>query len=164
MTGQQICECRFCGRDNLTPQGHKSHETYCDENPNKGIPYDKQEELGVLEGTGSSESKEAPPDHPNPDQSVSDSATLPSVETLSPSKKQGEPATDGGEPDECPLCGADVLDAGEAKAEYTSQVEKPNPKAVLAYKLADWTCTARDCGAVWGDDKEPVTMEKVVNA
>lgn len=44
-TVMRVCECRFCGRDNLTPQGIKMHETYCDDNPHPGIAPEQQAEL-----------------------------------------------------------------------------------------------------------------------
>lgn len=163
MTGQPVMSCRFCDRDDLTPQGHKSHETHCDENPNPGISYDKQREMGLLE----SQEEAAEPDQPNPDQSVSDgpSSGLPSVETLSGGKSQSETATDGGERS-CPICGgSDVLDASEAKADYIEAVEKPMGRAVLAYELAEWTCGDMSCAALWGAEyEEPLTMKEVVEA
>lgn len=171
MTGQPIMECRFCERDDLTPQGHKSHETHCDENPNPGISYQQQKELGILDEDSRKE-EATPDDHPNPDQGVSaeSSDRLPDVESLSPNKNGGgpttEPVTDGGEPSECPICGGDdVTEAKEAKADYLGAVENPHPKAVLAYELADWTCRAPECAALWGEEyHEPLTMEEVVNA
>lgn len=160
--------CRFCGRDDLTPQGHTSHETHCDDNPNPGIPYAQQKELGILE---SQEGAGTPEGHPNPDQSVSQpSGGLPDVETLSPDKSPpGSPEsalTDGGEVAECPICeGADVLDAADAKAEYIDAVEHPNPKAVLGYELAEHACADPECAALWGEKfHEPLPMQEVVNA
>jgi hypothetical protein len=163
MTGQPVMECRFCGRDDLTPQGHKSHETYCDENPNRGIPYDKQDELDLLE----SKEEAVEPDHPNPDQSVSDESGsgLPSVEKLSGSKSTRAAATDGGS-ESCPVCGTEeVTAAKEAKEDYIGAVEHPNPKAVLAYELAESACREPECSALWGPKyDEPLTMREVVNA
>lgn len=155
-------DCRFCDRDDLTPQGHKSHETYCEENPNRGISYDKQAEMDLLD-----EKQEATePERPNPDQSVSGTDSgLPSVETLSGGKSEPKPVTDGGEPS-CPICeGDDVLDAGEQKEAYIGEVDHPNARAVLAYNLAEWTCADPDCAALWGDKyDEPLTMKEVVEA
>jgi hypothetical protein len=48
----RVCECQFCDRSDLTPQGHRSHVTWCDENPHPGIHPEKQAELrekGVLD-------------------------------------------------------------------------------------------------------------------
>lgn len=155
-------ECRFCDRSDLTPQGHKSHETHCDENPNPEIPYDKQAEMDLLEKEETAESG-----HPNPDQSVSEGSDpgLPSVETLSGGKSEPETATDGGNRT-CPLCGSgDVLDASEAKAGYIDAVEKPNPKAVHGYELADAACQNPECAALWGEKyDEPLPMSAVINA
>lgn len=156
-------DCRFCDKDDLTPQGHKSHETHCDENPNPGIPYDQQKELGILE----SEEEAASDPHPNPDQSVSKgSEGLPDVETLSPDKSATQkPATDGGTR-ECPICdGEDVIDAAEAKAGYIDAVDQPNPKAVLGYELADSACQNPECAALWGEKyDEPLPMDRVISA
>lgn len=162
---QRVCTCRFCGRDDLTPQGHKSHETHCDDNPNPGIPYDQQKELGILE---SHEGADELDEHPNPDQSVSadSSSGLPSVETLGPDKSPSENvATDGGT-QECPLCGSDdVLDASESKEAYIDAVDQPHPKAVLGYELAEHSCQNPECAALWGEKyHEPLPMEEVVNA
>lgn len=165
MTGQPLCECRFCGRDDLSPQGHRSHETHCDENPNPGVPYDQQQELGLLE---SQEGAEADP-RPNPDQSVSSEGSgLPPVERLSAansSQGSGQAVTDGGSR-KCPLCGCDdVLDADDAKAEYIDRTDAPNPKAVLGYELADHACQEPACAALWGEKyDEPLPMKAVVNA
>jgi len=163
----RVCECRFCGKDDLTPQGHPSHETWCDENPNPGIPYDKQEELDLLEDNTQQEG-DGSAEHPNPDQSVSSPTEgLPSVEKLAPDKSvpETEVATDGGN-DECPLCGHDeVLEAADAKEEYIEAVDTPNPKAVLAYELADRACQNPPCAALWGEKyDEPLPMEAVVSA
>ncbi len=158
-------ECRFCDRDDLTPQGHKSHETHCSENPNPGVPYDVQKDLGLLESKEGTE----PDDHPNPDQSVSaeSSSGLPSVERLGPDKNTNptEAVTDGGKK-ECPLCGHDdVLEAEDAKVAYIEAVEKPNPKAVLGYELADHACQNPECAALWGEKyEEPLPMSVVIAA
>ena len=169
MTAQPVMTCRFCGRDDLSPQGHKSHETHCDENPNPGIPHDRQKELGILEGTtrqNGRKSRGTQPDQSNPDQSADSSGGLPSVETLSGSKNQGEPATDGGEPDSCPVCrGSTVMGAADAKESYTDEAAYPHPRAVLAYELARWTCEKPDCAALWGPEyDEPLTMSEVMEA
>jgi len=164
-TGQPKLSCRWdgCERDDLSPQGHKSHETHCDHNPNPGISYTQQQDLGLLD----EEERATPNGGPNPDQSVSEpSGGLPSVERLSPDKNPTEKvATDGGK-SECPLCGhGDVLDAAEAKTEYVEAVEKPHPKAVLGYELADQACQNPECAALWGEKyHEPLPMEEVVNA
>lgn len=164
MSVQRVCTCRWCGKDDLTPQGHKSHETHCDDNPNPGIPYDQQKDLGLLESQEGAE----PDDHPNPDQSVSNESPggLPSVETLGPDKSPtSKVATDGGER-ECPLCGHDdVIDASEAKAAYVEAVEMPNPKAVLGYELAESACQNPECAALWGPKyAEPLPMDAVISA
>lgn len=166
----RVCTCRFCGRDDLTPQGHPEHERWCEDNDNRGIPYEKQKELGIL-GEGANDAD----DHPNPDQSVSagsSAPSLPDVETLAGNKTPGEggrATTDGGEPSppsECPLCGHDdVIDAERAKSAYVEEADRPNPKAVLGYELADWTCNDPDCAALWGEKyHEPLPMVEVVNA
>jgi hypothetical protein len=52
MAGLRICECQFCNRNNLTPQGLRSHQVWCDENPYPGIHPDRQQELreqGILD-------------------------------------------------------------------------------------------------------------------
>lgn len=164
MTGQPLCECRFCGRDDLSPQGHGSHETHCDENPNPGVPYDQQKDLGLLE---SQEGADTDP-RPNPDQSDSaeGSAGLPPVERLAAVNSSSEDvATDGGER-VCPLCGSEgVMDADDAKAEYIDRTDRPNPKAVLGYELADHACQEPACAALWGEKyEEPLPMKAVVNA
>lgn len=41
----RICECRFCDRADLTPQGLRMHQRWCDENPHQGIAPAKQDEL-----------------------------------------------------------------------------------------------------------------------
>lgn len=162
MTGQRICTCRFCGRDDLTPQGHQSHETHCDENPNPGVPYAQQKDLGILE-----EEAHEPDDDPNPYQSVSDDSSggLPDVETLSSEKNAQDAVADGGTR-ECPICGHDeVLDAGEAKSAYIDAVDQPNPKAVLGYELADHACQNPECAALWGERyDEPLPMSVVLDA
>lgn len=159
MTGQAIT-CRFCGRDDLSARGLTSHETHCDENPNPGIAPAKQKELGILES-------EAPDEEPNPDQSVSaaSSGGLPSVETLSGNKNSPERVADGGERS-CPCCDSDdVLDATDAKTAYIEAVEKPNPRAVLAYELAEHACQNPDCAALWGPKyDEAIPMREVVEA
>lgn len=172
MSGAQVCTCRFCGRDDLTPQGHKSHETHCDDNSNPGIPYDQQKQLGILDESQKEGADETPDETPNPDQSVSASSSgggLPPVQTLSGGKNtsQTDPvATDGSEPESCPLCGHDdVLPASEAKEAYIEAVDQPNPKAVLGYELADLSCQNPQCAALWGEKyEEPLPMEAVVNA
>lgn len=48
----RVCECEFCGRDDLSPQGLRGHQQWCDENPHPGVPPAKLEELreqGVLD-------------------------------------------------------------------------------------------------------------------
>lgn len=48
----RICQCRFCDRDDLTPQGVRMHEQWCDENPLPGIDAATQDDLrrrGVLD-------------------------------------------------------------------------------------------------------------------
>lgn len=165
MTGQPIMECRFCGRDDLTPQGHKSHETHCDENPNPGIPYDQQQQLDLIE---SQEGARNTDESPNPDQSVAGSSEgLPSVKKLGERKNDdvNEPVADGGER-QCPLCGHDdVLEAADAKEAYISAVDKPHPKAVLGYELADWACQNPECAALWGSKyHEPLPMDAVISA
>lgn len=158
-------ECRFCGRDDLSPQGHASHETHCDENPNPGVPFEQQKQLGILE----SQEEAASDDHPNPDQSVSEGSSegLPDVDTLGPGKNspKEEAVTDGGE-DRCPICDHDdVLDAAEAKEKYIDAVEMPNPRAVLGYELAEKACQNPECAALWGPKyDEPLPMDVVVNA
>lgn len=172
MTGQRICACRWdgCPRDDLTPQGHKSHETHCDHNPNPGISYDDQQKLGLDDGP---QAGGTPDGHPNPDQRADSSGGLPPVETLAGKKNPNESATqvatDGGTrsvPSSCPLCGADdVLDAGDAKSAYVDAVDRPNPKAVLGYELADYACNQPACAALWGEEyHEPLPMSEVVNA
>lgn len=168
MTGTAICTCRFCGQDKK-PQGIKSHETWCDENDNPGIAYDKQKELGILDESSEVEAESG--DNPNPHQSVSESPNqLPNVETLSPDKSPSQPdkeaLTDGGKPSECPCCeGSEVWEASEAKEWYKGEVDKPNGRAILAYELAEWNCKDPDCAALWGGDyDEALTMEAVMNA
>jgi len=127
-----------------------------------------QEEMDLLDETEGA----GPSERPNPDQSVSNSdGGLPSVETLSPDKNQSpteQPATDGGKPESCPLCDhSEVMQASAAKAEYCGapEVEKPNPKAVLAYELADWACLNPECAGLWGAEyHEPLPMSAVVEA
>lgn len=36
-----IWECRYCG-DCFTSRGLSTHEQWCDENPNPGVPPDRQ--------------------------------------------------------------------------------------------------------------------------
>lgn len=51
-TALRICSCRFCDRDDLTPQGLQQHQRWCDENPRPGVTPEKQDELrekGVLD-------------------------------------------------------------------------------------------------------------------
>lgn len=114
-------------------------------------------ELGILE------TKE-PSNGTNPHQSDSaPSDRLPSVETLSGDKNPT--ATDGGERS-CPCCGTDdVLDAAKAKSAYIDAVENPNPRAVLAYELAEHSCQNPDCAALWGPKyDEAIPMQEVVDA
>lgn len=159
MTGQATISCRFCGRDDLSARGLTSHETHCDENPNPGISPSQQKDLGILD-------EGATNDHPNPDQSASGTSSgLPDVETLSGGKSTPEPVTDGGDR-ECPCCGtSDVLDAADAKESYIEAVDRPNPRAVLAYELAEHACQNPECAALWGPKyDEAVPMDQVVNA
>lgn len=174
MTDTAVCTCRWEECDETkTPQGIKSHETHCDHNPRPGVPYDQQEDLGLLDDDAGAE----PTDEPIPDQSDSaePAGGLPPASTLEPDVKSGvTAATDGGtgqhEPEECPLCGHEsVTDAETAKAEYLEAVdekdEKANGRVVLAYELADWTCDDMECAGVWGAKyNEPLTMAEVLAA
>jgi hypothetical protein len=48
----RVCSCEFCDRDDLTPQGVREHQRWCDENPYPGVSPEKQEELrekGVID-------------------------------------------------------------------------------------------------------------------
>lgn len=166
-----LCACRFCGQDK-TPQGIRSHEQYCEDNPHPGVPYEFQEERGLLDEDAEKEGA-GPEPSSNPDQSAeSGSGRLPDRSTLPAGKSEGEGGspdpsrTDGGNPGECPLCGGtDVLAADDALREYLDAVDSPNPKAVLGYKLADHACADPDCAALWGEEYvEPLPMEAVVNA
>lgn len=162
MSGQQILSCHFCDRDDLTPQGHGEHERWCDENPNPGIAVAQQRELDILEEGGPDSGST-----PNPDQGH-DSAPdgLPSVtEMAGPDNSTGK-ATDGGEPQTCPLCDhSEVMSAAEAKASYRDEVGRPSPRAILAYEMTEWACMNPQCAAVWGGDAdEPVTMAEVMDA
>lgn len=165
MSGKSVCSCQWDGCDEvLTPQGIKSHQTHCDHNPNPGVPYAQQKDLGILE-------MEAEPEHPTPDQSGSSSGGLPSVSTLEPNKNpEVEASTDGGtgqhEPNECPICGhGSVTNAQTAKAEYLEDADGANGRVVLALELADWMCDDMECAGVWGAKyNEPLTMQEVLAA
>lgn len=165
MSSKRVCACRWegCDRDDLTPQGVRSHETHCDANPNPGVPFEKQRELGLLEGT---EGATAPDGDPDPDQSVAEPPDgLPPVETLapgkSPPKAESEPSRGP-----CDLCGCeDVLEASDARERYIASVARPDSRAVLAYELARWACQNPECAALWGGEfDEPVPMEVAIRA
>lgn len=161
----KACTCRFCG-DKKTPQGIRNHETHCDDNPNKGIPYEDQLKHGILEDAGDSDET-----GPDPNQN-GDSSGLPEVTQLRASKSitedsDGQTAkTDGGKDEGCPKCGSsDVLSAAEARDFYLDAVDSPNKKAVLAYNLAEESCQNTACAALWGGKFEAAyTMEEIVNA
>lgn len=149
MSPKQICECRFCG-DRFTPQGHYSHEQYCDENPNYGIPYDRQEALGLEPGASSDDVDGSRRDEPE---------GLPPTETIGPNKKARD------EPPSCPLCGGEAMDASEARRAYQEAADRPHPKALKAYQLADHTCSNPNCAALWGEKyPEPVPMVAVMES
>lgn len=152
MSYKQICPCRFCG-DSFSPQGHYGHETFCDENPHQGVPYDQQEALGVGPGA---EDPDPPTGEERSRAGESDDG-LPPVQMLSREKKPREA------PSECPLCGGEAMDASEALDAYREAVETPHPRAIRAYRLADHACEEPDCAALWGDEfPEPVPMQVVV--
>lgn len=159
----QVCTCRFCG-EGFQPQGIDTHETFCDSNPNPGISYDKQAELGILEDAEAEPPAGAP--DPNQEREPEDGG-LPPVTELSASKSvPPDDPEEPPEPDSCPNCGtSEVIPAEEMKDAYTERVEKPNGRAVLAFELSDWCCGEPECGTLWGaKHEEPVTMDEVLSA
>lgn len=170
MTSPRICRCRFCGRNDLTPQGHTNHERFCDENPHRGISYDQQEDLDL---EGETTDPDADPTDADPRAaSIPDDAasgnlppltTLPSGSSV-PVEGETTDAEPDADPDRCPVCeSGETMDADDAKREYINAADQPIPRAVFAYELAEWTCTDPDCAAVWGDEyPEPIPMAEVM--
>jgi len=152
--GVMTCPWDDCDRENLSPQGYTAHVTYCDHNPEPGIPRSKQQELGMIETDGN--------DWPSPDEP--ESPTSPSL----PPREEPEITEEHNDDDHrtCPVCDhGDVMDAEEAKAEYLSSCETVHPKAKKGYELADHACQNPHCGALWGDEyAEPLPMEVIINA
>jgi len=141
-------DCRFCG-ESFSPRGIQPHEQWCDENPNAGTPPEEQSETGSDAGGRLSDQ-------------TSESPELPTSETLAPEQEStGDTGGDG-----CPLCGnPEVIDADEARARLTRESGGKLPeKADVALSLSEQYCTDPDCGAVWTDRSEAVTMEAVMNA
>jgi hypothetical protein len=57
------------------------------------------------------------------------------------------------------------MDAADAKEAYIDAVAHPNPRAVLAYELAEHSCQNPDCAALWGPKyDEALPIDKVVSA
>jgi hypothetical protein len=140
--------CRYCG-GNYDLRGIQAHEQWCSENPNRGTPPEQQSETGSDAGG------------PLSDQ-TSESPELPESNTLTPEQEStGDTAEKG-----CPLCGeSEVIDAADAR-ERLSQASRGRlpEKADVALALSEWYCTNPDCGAVWTERSEAVTMEAVMNA
>lgn len=151
MTPKRVCECRFCG-NRYTPQGRYSHEQFCDRNPHYGVPFDRQESLGLEPGASDSNELEGSRDEPEPE-------GLPPVETIAAEKKPRSARN------ECPLCGSEALDADEARRSYQEAADQPNRRALKAYQIAEQTCANPACAALWGGEfPEPVPMLAVMTS
>ena len=150
-----ICECRFCG-EGFTPQGIRNHETYCEQNPHKGVPPSKLEEHGFLDDTEPESETGADGDGADPDQESEGPVDLPPRETLESSKNTT------GAPPECANCGSNnVVPAAKAREKY--QRENPNstiPELLLAFNRADQYCN--ECYALDGETYDrPVTIPEL---
>lgn len=145
MSQQQVCTCRFCG-DQFTPSGITNHETYCSENPEKGVDPDRAEELGLLDSNSGSDNA----DHPDPDQRDSGDASLPNRQVLSSGNK------DASQLSGCPRCSSTNTTTAQVAANtYRDEVEAPNRDVLTIMDSAERYCN--ECFSLWGGDLDRVT-------
>lgn len=145
MSQAATTDCQYCGKS-CAPRGLHVHEKWCSENPQNN---EQQSETGSDAGGALSDQ-------------TSESPELPESNTLAPEQEStGDTGGDG-----CPLCGnSEVIDADEARARLTRESGGKLPeKADVALSLSEQYCTDPDCGAVWTERSEAVTMEAVMNA
>lgn len=150
MSAPSACPCRFCD-ETFTPAGITNHQTHCDENPNPGVPVEKQKELGLLEDS-SNEGKPTP--DPDPDQRVASDGGLPTREVLPDGNNDGGASTDSSAseaPSQCPGCSSsETMPAHEARRQYQKHLETV-PSALLAtFDACERYCN--ECFAVYGGE------------
>jgi hypothetical protein len=156
MSAPAVCSCRFCGEE-YEPAGITNHETYCEENPNSGVPVEKQKELGIFDEPNSSDltadpssETEATPERANPDQEAStDGGTLPPREKL--------PGTNKDEPKRCPNCKSDdIMPAHEAREAFKEELGgipdelRTTLDAAEHYCNECWYVSGGELGSPWG--------------
>lgn len=148
MSAPECCDCRFCG-ESFGPDGITNHETWCDENPNRGTPVEKQKELGILEASDEPSDVEAPsPSAADPDQRVAstDGGELPPRDKLAAVDK-----TTGDGPSGCKNCGSDdVIPAHEARKGFKHELGELPDELRATLDAVEKYCN--DCWHVYGGE------------
>lgn len=153
---RNVCECRFCG-DTFGPDGITNHETFCDENPNSGVPVEKQKELGILPDeyteTGDEPGQTPRAAEPDPDQRAEAAADggLPPRRSPTTDKSSRESGSSE-ESSTCPNCGSqDHIPAFRARKGFENELETPLPDELRAtLDAVERYCNG--CWHVWGGE------------
>lgn len=154
----KVCTCRWgCGEGPFGPDGITNHETFCDENPNHGVPVEKQKELGIFPDelkSGGKPGETTESVEPDPDQraSATDGGSLPPRRTRSPDKK-GRGSEENPEKSDCPNCGSsEHIPTEEAVQGFQSELSEMPDALRLTLEATRRYCN--NCWNVWGDELE----------
>lgn len=155
-----VCECRFCG-EAFEPSGIKNHQTWCDQNPRKGVPVEQQKEHGLLTDADADGAETTGDDteQAHPDQEANPSGvSLPPRSSPPESNNSGDKSDH--DPTECPECGSsNTATSREARQAVAEQTD------LSAGLRATFDATERycnDCWSVWGGElAEPHRLQEV---
>lgn len=142
--------CRFC-EGKYEPSGITNHETYCSENPNEGVPVEKQRDLGILPDADVDDVDAD--DDADTDDAVTDGGNeLPERETLPADEPESPETTESiGNSHSCPECGSsNTITAFQARQEFEKRLSTFPDGLRTTLDATNRYCN--ECFSVWGGE------------